>query len=239
MTATAWDDRRSRPVGIEAPHAEHPTAPRPEPAAPSPKIRETLSLPAVWLGAAMFFVYVGVEIGAGLWAFPMLTEDRGLGPRIAGLCVSAYWGSLFVGRLLMGALGDRIPPRRILAYAFALLIAGAALMAVPGPALLAVAGLMVMGFAAAPIFPLLTLVTGERVGPGHTDRAIGVQMGASGLGGALLPTTIGLVLDRWNAGLLGACLLFFSVVMTGLYVIASRPRAGRPTASRRGSPVSG
>jgi fucose permease len=189
-----------------------------------PTIRQTLALPAVWLGAAMFVVYVGVEIGAGLWTYTLLTDDRGVSARIAGLCVSAYWGSLFVGRVVIGLLGDRIAPRHTLAACFALVLVGAALVALPAPAWVAVAGLMVIGFAAAPIFPLLTLTTADRVGPEHTDRAIGVQIGGAGLGGAIIPTGIGLIMDRWGAGTLGLALLAHGVALIAFYHAATRRR---------------
>lgn len=51
-----------------------------EPAAPVARpvpVRETLRLPAVWLGMLAFAVYVAVEVATGLWAFLLLTEGEG------------------------------------------------------------------------------------------------------------------------------------------------------------------
>src|ERR671916_177636 len=36
--------------------------------------RETLTMPAVWIGVLAFGVYVAVEVGAGLFAYQLLTE---------------------------------------------------------------------------------------------------------------------------------------------------------------------
>ncbi|MDG4758839.1 hypothetical protein [Micromonospora sp. WMMD710] len=47
-------------------------------------VRSTLLLPAVWSGAAGFALYVAIEVSAGLWAFLLLTEGRGLGAAVAG-----------------------------------------------------------------------------------------------------------------------------------------------------------
>ena len=55
---------------------------------------------------------------------------------------------------------------------------GAALIAVPGRPCWRCSAWCVVGFAAAPVFPLLTLTTAERVGAAHADRAIGLQIGA-------------------------------------------------------------
>ena len=80
------------------------------PAQPPAPVSHTLRVPEVWLGVAMFGFYVGLEIGTGLWIYTLLTSARGMTPGAAGLCVSAFWGALFAGRLLLGVLGDRIAP---------------------------------------------------------------------------------------------------------------------------------
>jgi fucose permease len=193
--------------------------------APAPtRIAVTLAIPAVWLSAAAFAVYVALEVTAGLWAFLFLTEGRGVSAAIAGICVSAYWASLFVGRVVQGFVVERVGVTRILAGSLLGLLTGSMLVTVPGPAWLAVAGLMVVGFAAAPVFPLLTLTTADRVGAAHADRTIGVQIGASGLGGALIPAGIGVIIDRVGEQALGPALMALSLALLGLYAATRRRR---------------
>ena len=196
------------------------------PVAAGRRIRDkaTLALPAVWFGALAFALYVAVEAGAGLWAYLLLTQGRGVPAGIAGLCVSAYWGSLFAGRLIFGLVAERIGSHRVLAGALLAMVAGTVLVAVPGPAVLAIIGLMVIGFAAAPVFPLLTLTTADRVGAAHVDRTIGVQVGVAALGGALIPAGIGLLLgaEGERAVLLGPILLTLAVLLLALYVASRR-----------------
>ena len=187
------------------------------------KIAVTLAIPAVWLSAAAFAVYVALEISAGLWAFLFLTDGRGISAAVAGICVSAYWASLFVGRVVQGFVVEHIGTTRILVGSLLGLLAGSALVAVPGPGWLAVAGLMIIGFAAAPVFPLLTLTTKDRVGAAHADRAIGLQIGASGLGGALIPAGVGVLIDRVGEQALGPALVVLSLLLIILYA-ATRPR---------------
>ncbi|WP_200209927.1 MFS transporter [Micromonospora coerulea] len=186
------------------------------------RVVETLRLPAVWLGGAAFAVYVALEVATGLWAFLLLTEGRGLAAAVAGLCVSGYWGSLFVGRVVQGVVAERLGSARVLRGSLLGLAAGAALIALPAPAWLAVAGLLVVGFAAAPVFPLLTLSTAERVGGAHADRAIGLQIGAAGLGAALVPAAIGVLLGRTSVQALGPALLVLAVALIALHAAASR-----------------
>jgi fucose permease len=212
VTARSWAQHRPAATGSFGP-------------VPAPtRIAVTLAIPAVWFSAAAFAVYVALEITAGLWAFLFLTEGRGISEAIAGICVSAYWASLFVGRVVQGFVVERVGTTRILVGSLFGLLLGSALVAVPGPGWLAVAGLMVVGFAAAPVFPLLTLTTSDRVGVVHADRTIGVQIGASGLGGALIPSGIGVLIDRFGEQVLGPALVVLSLVLLALYAATQRRR---------------
>lgn len=183
-----------------------------EPPAP---VRHTLRLPEVWLGVAMFGFYTGLEIGTGLWLYTLLTSARGMAPGPAGLCVSGFWASLFAGRLLLGVLGDRFRPIRLVwAGLFGVALGG--LLLVPPWQVTSVAGALLLGFAAAPVFPMLTLITSHRVGSGHADRAVGLQMGAAGLGGTAIPAGIGVLIGHYGAGVLGPCLALLAAVTLGI-----------------------
>ncbi|MER7167580.1 MFS transporter [Micromonospora sp. NPDC000207] len=217
LTIRAWQHRSDTPGPVAGDSTP------PPPAAPVP-VGETLRLPAVWLGTLAFMLYVGVEAAAGLWAYLLLTEGRGVGAAAAGLCVSAYWGSLFVGRLVQGVLAERLGAARVLRANLYGMAVGAGLIALPAPAWVAVTGLVVLGFTAAPVFPLLTLTTAERVGAAHADRTIGVQIGASSLGVALLPAGIGVLLSRYSVEWLGPALVVLTIALIVLHTAASRRR---------------
>ncbi|MER7472548.1 MFS transporter [Micromonospora sp. NPDC000018] len=228
LTVRAWRDRAA---------AREPARP-PVGAAPvAPPVRETLRLPAVWVGGLAFAVYVSIEVAAGLWAFLLLTEGRGLGAAVAGVCVSGYWGSLFVGRVVQGVVAERLGAGAVLRGSLVGMAVGAALIAVPAPAWLAVAGLLVVGFAAAPVFPLLTLTTVDRVGAAHADRTIGLQIGAAGLGGALVPTGIGVLLGNTSVELLGPALVVLALALIALHAAGTRGRHGRRQAEDIDGPV--
>ncbi|MEJ3744739.1 MFS transporter [Actinomycetes bacterium KLBMP 9797] len=214
LTARNW--AAHRPVADDAP-----TPPR-------VPIRDTLAIPAVWFGALAFAVYVAVEVAAGLWAFLLLTDGRGLSAAVAGVCVSGYWASLFLGRVVQGVVAERLGGAQVLRASLIGMVAGAVLVALPAPGWVTVTGLAVIGFAAAPVFPLMTLTTVDRVGVAHTDRAIGVQIGAAGLGGALLPGAVGVLLNRTDVEVLGLCLVALSVLLLVLYLLSTR-RADTPT----------
>ncbi|MGW0435602.1 MFS transporter [Micromonospora sp. NPDC003197] len=192
----------------------------------APRARDTLRLPAVWFGVLAFAAYVSIELGAGLWAFLLLTEGRGMGATAAGLCVSGYYGSLFLGRVIQGLVAERVGSARVLWWSMLGITFGAVLVALPGPGWVAVVGLAIVGFGAAPVFPLLTLTTAERVGPGHANRAIGLQIGVAGVAGALVPGGIGVLISRIDVEVLGPALLALSLLLLLAVYAASNRRAG-------------
>ncbi|WP_430501081.1 MFS transporter [Micromonospora trifolii] len=230
LTMRAWQRGVPASAGASAP-TEAGAPVQATPAAPilGVPVRDTLRLPAVWSGLLAFMLYVAIEVAAGLWAFLLLTEGRGLSAALAGGCVSAYWGSLFVGRVVQGLVAERLGAGLVLRVSLAGMAVGAALIAVPGPALLAVLGLVVVGFAAAPVFPLLTLTTADRVGAAHADRAIGLQIGASGVGAALVPAGLGVLIGNTSVEVLGSALLVLALALIALYEWGTRrPSAGPP-----------
>jgi fucose permease len=180
--------------------------------------------------AAVTFTAVetGIEVAAGIWGYVFLTSGRGLPAAAGGAAVSAYWAMMFAGRALLGPVAERAGASRVLAVAVAGVPAGAALMAVPGPAAVAVAGMMLLGLAAAPVFPLLTLTTADRVGEGGAAAAVGLQTAASAVGSAALPSGIGLVIGVAGARAAGPSLLVLGLAMGAVYGAALRPGRREP-----------
>lgn len=175
-----------------------------------------------WPGMTLFAVHTGLETSASLWAYAYLTGARGLRPTSAALLVSAYWLAIVVGRVALGPVADRTGARPMLLACFGGLTAGAMLLFLPGPA--AAAGVVTMAVAAAPVFPLLTLTTKDRVGGHHADRVIGLQVAAGSAGAAMIPAVIGVLISRYGADVLAPCLVALAVATASTYLFATRQR---------------
>jgi fucose permease len=176
---------------------------------------------AIFAGITFTTVETGLESAAGIWGYVFLTAGRGLPAVVAGVAVSAYWAMMFAGRAVLGLLAARLGASRVLAGAVASVPVGALLMTLPGPAFVAVVGMMILGLATAPIFPLLTLTTSDRVGA-NAATAVGLQVAASAVGGAALPSGIGLVIGAVSAWALAPALLVLSLGMCGVYWLTLR-----------------
>jgi len=200
----------------ESPHVCRAAGDKPGPATArrKPPAAATLTFTAV---------ETGIESGAGIWGYVFLTAGRGLAPETAGVAVSAYWAMMFAGRVVLGPVAQRLGPARVLAVAVAGIPAGAALMTAPGPGLLAVVGLMILGLAAAPVFPLLTLMTPQWADSATgATRMVSLQVAASAAGSAALPAGLGLAIGAIDARVLAPSLLVLGLAMGALYACLSR-----------------
>jgi fucose permease len=158
---------------------------------------ETLRMPAVWLSIAVFFLYAGIELTAGQWSFSLFTESRGVSVATAGLWVGMYWGTFTAGRIVYGIIGNRLRVVTTLRASMIGAILASLLIWWNMSNILSFIGLAGLGFALAPVFPLLVTETPRRLGLHNAGNAIGFQVGAAGLGIAALPGFVG-VLATWT-----------------------------------------
>lgn len=214
-TRRSWDT---------APRINSRNGPRP---APADQARSPVPSVAVTLAALTFAaVESGIESGAALWGYLFLTAGRGLGRPEAGLALAGYWATMFAGRAVLGPVAERLGARRVLAAAVASVPLAAAVMTVPGPPWLAVTGLMLLGLAAAPVFPLLTLTTARAAGERAATRTVTLQVAASAAGSTAVPAAMGLAFGGGGARRLAPLLLALGLALCALcWPLRSRPGA--------------
>lgn len=166
------------------------------------------------LGASIwvFFIYAGVEGSTGLWAFTLLTEGQGLSDTVAGVAVAAHWAALFVSRLAIGVLGDRLPPNRTVTLSVFGIAAGLWLMWWDPVAWVSIAGLVLAGFANGPVFPFEVLLTARRFGEQFTPWAVGYQLSAATFSIAIVPAAIGILINARGPLVIAPVLAMLAVV---------------------------
>jgi len=201
-------------VGIEGPHGRVEGAIRWQ--------------PAVWLSVLLFLVYTGIETAAGGWAYTLFVEGRGVSTQAAGLAVSAYWGGLAVGRVLAGLVANRVSPTTLTRWSMVGMLIGAVLLWLNLAPWLSFAGLVLMGLAAASVFPSMITMTPLRFGARQASTIIGFQVGAAALGIAGLPALAGVLAARVGLEAIPTLLVVASAGMVALHeaVVRLADRAG-------------
>jgi len=170
----------------------------------------------VWLQIAIFFFYTGIEVSAGQWSYTVLTEERGLGGPVAGTWVTAYWGGLLAGRLVLGFVVERVGQVRLLRLATTGVVIFAALFAIPGQPWGA-AALPLLSFSLASIYPGLMAETPRRVGEKTAPHAVGFQVSAATAGVAGVPSVAGLVSERLGLAAIGPVIACCALVLLLLH----------------------
>jgi fucose permease len=175
------------------------------------------------MGAALMFVYVGIELGAGQWSFTRLTADGALSDGLAGLAVFLYWSALATGRIALAFFGTRVSAEMLIDLSVAGTFAGAlAFWMLPAP-IAALLALPSVGFSLSVFVPVLLYLIPRRVGRTAAPHVIGYLVAAGMIGGAVLPAAIGLVLQSTGVASLGICLSALAAIF-GLLHIAARGR---------------
>jgi fucose permease len=196
-------------------------------------LADTLRQRAVWPAVAMFFAYTGIEAATGVWAYALFTEARGVAPAVAAACVSAYWASFTLGRVVLGAVAERVSLRGFLRACVLAILAGAAILWL-APGTLGLAGLVLLGLGCAPIFPSLMAATPARVGASHAANAIGLQVCGAIIGASALPAVVGVLAARDGLEVLGPALVSAAALLLVLTEMLGRVSAGvtgaRPSA---------
>ena len=176
-------------------------------------LQKTLRRPIVWISLLYFFLYGGIEIGAGQLVNTLFVEARGIPQETSSAWVSAYWGSFTIGRMLMGLLALRMGDRALLNISFGLTVLGAFLLFANVADGSSFVGLLALGFGLAAQFPILILQTPGRVGAEHASNAIGFQVGCAGLGGATLSGVAGVFAENIAIELISA-FIFLSALLS-------------------------
>jgi MFS family permease len=148
---------------------------------------------AGWLSALIFAMYVAVEGTTGVWAGSILVVGRGFAPATAGLCATAFYGSITTGRILVGFIVDRFGNRRLIAAGCVLAFAGAVLFVFARSVPLAAIALVLLGLGFSPVYPCLMHEVPKRFAPESVQVVIGRQSGAANLGAGLIPSAAGLL----------------------------------------------
>ncbi len=175
-------------------------------------LRTTLTLGVTWLGMALFFMHTGTSVSAGQLSSSLLNLGRGVPAEVAGNAAALYWACITVGRLVMGAVVDRVGSSRLLRFCTAGTVFGAALLWVAPLPLISFLGVAVMGLTLAPVYPTSVSRTPVLVGPTLSAHAIGVQVAAGSLGSAALPWILSGAADWGGASLIAPGLVALALL---------------------------
>ncbi len=164
-------------------------------------------------GLVVFFVYTGLEVGAGQWETSYLRGHLGLSASAAGLAAFGYWGALTVVRIGLALPTKSVPAPRLIGGGMFVSVAATALIWWQADTVVSVAGFVLLGAALAGMFPALIAVTPQRIGEQRAQHAIAWQVGAAAGGGSAISALIGLLINTSGLNVLGPALVVLALLL--------------------------
>lgn len=178
--------------------------------------RELARTPAIWIFAAIFFLYPGAETAVGGWIGSYVARLGARGAEIASVMPAFFWSALTLGRALGTAFLRHFSERRVLRTGYGTGAAGIVLM-LWAPSLVGViAGALITGLSFATLYPITVARLSQRFGV--AARSIGaVMFSLASVGPAVIPWMVGVIshaTGSLRAGLLlplGATVILFLI----------------------------
>jgi fucose permease len=197
------------------------------PAEPQKEVNlgQTLKRRRVWLSMLLFFFYVGSEVTMGTWVYSLLTEGRGVNPRLAGYFAGSYWFTFTIGRILAGLVTRKINIQSLVKICIIAAILAGVILGLNLSTWVNLAAVAVIGFAFAPVFPGLMSGTPLRVGQQHSNNTIGMQAAAGALGGTALTSLVGVLARVYGLEVVPSAMVAFLACLLAGYIIFERKGA--------------
>jgi fucose permease len=188
-------------------------------------------------GLVVFFLYTGLEVGAGQWETSYLRGHLGLSASAAGLAAFGYWGALCVVRIGLALPTKSVPAQRLIGGGVIFSVAATALIWWQPDTVVSVGGFVLLGAALAGMFPALIVVTPQRIGKQRAQHVIAWQVGAAAGGGSAISALIGLLINTSGLDVLGPALVVLALLLlaanTALARLAPIPTEGVSRGSAR------
>jgi len=182
-------------------------------------------------GMSVFFVYTGLEVGAGQWEASFCRGELHMSAAATGLAAFGYWGALTAVRIGLALLPRPVRPQVVVRWGSGIaVLAAAAIWWRPGVAV-AVTGFVVLGGALAGVFPALIALTPARLGEQRAHNVISWQVGAAAAGGAGLSALIGLLIGTTSLAALGPAITILALIVVATELILNRLAPVRPAAA--------
>jgi fucose permease len=169
----------------------------------------------------IFFVYTGVEVGAGQWEASYCRGHLGLSASAAAIATFGYWAAFTGVRILLAVLPRQIELIRIIRWGSVLGVVGAAAIWWEPDRAVTLAGFIILSAGLSGVFPALIGLTPARIGHRRAEHVIAWQVGAAAAGGSGLSAFLGLLIGLAGLQILGPALTLLAVLLiVANYVLA-------------------
>lgn len=145
-----------------------------------------------------FCLYVGIEVGIGLWLASYLVQIQGVSTETAAIWTGVYYGAITIGRIFTGFISFKVSGTHMIRAGILVSLVGALLLVMNISPVASIAGIILIGIGFAPIYPALIHLTPERFGKNKAAKVISLQMVGASVGASIIPPLIGFI-SGWTS----------------------------------------
>jgi fucose permease len=175
--------------------------------------------------AVLFFTYVAMENGIGIWTAEYAKRIAGAITGMTTLAPMFFYGGLTFGRAAAPLVLRRQPERKVVLVALALAAAAILLLIAASTLPVAVAAVFFAGLGCASVYPIYIAWLSRWYGA-RARKIGGVLFALSSLGGSAGPWTVGFVSKFFGSLRIGLLVpLFSALIMIGLVLLLRRRTA--------------
>ncbi|MDB5053894.1 MAG: fucose permease [Bacilli bacterium] len=144
-----------------------------------------------------FLIYVGSEMSLVNFLPSFLIVNLKLDTAVASLSVTFFWITMVIGRLFTGVIAEKIKYAPFLLWSCLGSVIFIAMFRIVFHVWSAFAIIMLAGLLMSGIFSIALLFANQLL-PGKTERTTSTLIASGGIGGALMPLLIGLIMDHFT-----------------------------------------
>lgn len=169
--------------------------------------------------AILYFVYTGVEQLVGSWLNTLLIEKRLFSPSIGGACVSCYYGSIMLGRIVFGLFSSKIGNRLTIYIGLGIAIVGAGLFFITDSVSATFVAVIMLGAGFAPFYPCNMHEAKKRFSADVSKKAIAVQVCSACFGILALSPSVGLIIQHVGHEMLPVVTVVLVIMLIAFTVV--------------------
>jgi fucose permease len=189
-----------------------------------PKDTANVGIVSTVILAALFFLYVGIEVSLGSWAAAHAKRLPHSGAGLATVAPMFFYGGLMVGRALAPLVLARVREYRLVLVALFVVLVGNSLVVLAWNQGVAFGSLSLAGLGCATIFPVYIAWLSRWYGSG-ANRVSGLMFSMSSLGSAIAPWLVGVVSAHAGGLRIGLLVPLSSAVVMFLLLLIVRRQA--------------
>lgn len=172
--------------------------------------------------AALFFLYVAIEVSLGSWAAEHAKRLPFTGVSLATVAPMFFYGGLMTGRALAPLVLARVPEYRLVLFVLAAVLSGNTLLVLASNQGVAFISLAIAGLGCAAIFPIYIAWLSRWYGK-KANEVSGIMFSMSSIGSAVGPWLVGVVSAHAGGLRIGLLVpLFSALLMLALLMVVRR-----------------